>query len=201
MRTYRQFQTHTLYMLLVIIMACGMMVGCASRKKSTEADLQQPPIQAPPTMIELDNSRLSNALTEGDIPEESRDQLPWLPKRPPQGMQFRSTPELQTVYFEFDKFSLTSQARNTLDSNAAWLENHPEVSVQLAGHCDERGTEEYNQVLGENRAISVKKYLVTLGIDSDRLFTISYGETIPADPDHNEDAWAKNRRVEFKISN
>lgn len=163
--------------------------------------MQQPPMQTQPTMIELDNSRLSNALREGDIPEENRDQLSWLPKRPPQGMQFTSTSELQAVYFEFDKFSLTSQARNILNSNAAWLKDHPEISVQLAGHCDERGTEEYNQVLGENRAISVKKYLVTLGIDSDRVFTISYGETMPANPGHTEEAWAQNRRVEFKVSN
>lgn len=188
-------------MFVVILMVVGMMAGCASRKPSPQADMQQPPIQAPPTMIELDNSRLSDALREGDIPEESRDQLSWLPKRPPQGMQFSLTPELQTVYFEFDKFSLTSQARNTLNNNAAWLKNHPDVMVQLAGHCDERGTEEYNQALGENRAIAVKKYLVTLGIDSDRLFTISYGETMPADPGHSEEAWARNRRVELKISN
>ncbi len=100
--------------------------------------------------------------------------------------------------FWFDKFSLTSQARETLNSNAAWLKNHPDVFAQLEGHCDERGTQEYNQALGENRAIAVKKYLVTLGIDSERLFTISYGETMPADPGHNESAWAKNRRVEFK---
>lgn len=187
-------------MMLVIIIVFGMIAGCASKKKSTQADMKLPPIQTEPTVIELDNSRLSDALSEGDIPEESRDALSWLPNRPPRGMQFESTSELQTVHFEFDKFSLTAQAREILNSNAAWLKNYPDVFVQLEGHCDERGTQEYNQALGENRAISVKKYLVTLGIDSERLFTISYGETMPADPGHTEDAWAENRRVEFKIS-
>lgn len=187
-------------MLMLMIIALGMIAGCASRKKPTQAEMKLPPIQTEPTMIELDSSRLSDALHEGDIAEEGRDALSWLPNRPPSGMRFESTSELQTAYFEFDKFSLTSQARAVLNNNAAWLKNHPEVFVQLEGHCDERGTQEYNQALGENRAIAVKKYLVTLGIDAERLFTISYGETMPADPGHNEDAWAKNRRVEFKIS-
>ena len=200
MKTYCSFQKQTLFMLLVMSIALAMITGCASQKKSTQADMKLPPIQTEPTVIELDNSNLSDALNEGDIPEENRDALSWLPNRPPQGMQFASTSELQTIYFEFDKFSLTSQAREVLNTNAAWLKNHPDVLVQLQGHCDERGTQEYNQALGENRAISVKKYLVTLGIDSERLFTISYGETMPADPNHTEDAWAKNRRAEFTIS-
>jgi peptidoglycan-associated lipoprotein len=175
--------------------------GCA-QKKSTQAEIvpPMPSIRTEPTVIELsDQSKLADALKEGDIPEEDRGSLPWLPKRPPVGMQFENAPELMTIYFEFDKYSLTAQARKTLDENAVWLKNHPEVSVRIEGHCDERGTLEYNQVLGENRAISTKKYLVALGIDPDRLYTISYGETMPVDPGHNEEAWAKNRRAEFKI--
>jgi len=158
-------------------------------------------VQTEPTVIELsDESKLADALKEGDIPEEDRGNLPWLPKRPPLGTRFEETAELQTVYFEFDKYSLTSQTRNVLASNAEWLRNHPDVAVQIEGHCDERGTLEYNQVLGENRAISTKKYLVTLGIDPDRLYTISYGETMATDSRHNEEAWAKNRRAQFKIA-
>lgn len=200
MKTYSQFQKHAFFIMLVLMIVLSLITGCASRKKPIQAEMKLPSVQTEPTMIELDNSKLSDALSEGDIPEENRDALSWLPNRPPHGTQFESTSELQTVYFEFDKFSLTSQARELLNSNAAWLKNHPDVLIQMEGHCDERGTQEYNQALGENRAISVKKYLVTLGIDSERLFTISYGETMPADPGHDEDAWAQNRRVEFKIS-
>jgi peptidoglycan-associated lipoprotein len=152
-----------------------------------------------PTVIDLADSRLEDALREGDIPAENRDDLPWLPKRPPLGMQFSETGDLRTVYFEFDKYSLTTQAREALQGNAEWLKQHSDVSVQIEGHCDERGTLEYNQVLGENRAVSTKKYLISLGVNPDRLYTISYGETQPADSGHDEDAWAKNRRAVFKI--
>jgi peptidoglycan-associated lipoprotein len=151
-------------------------------------------------VIKLPDSPLQDLLKEGDIAEENRDDLPWLPKRPPLGMQFEETRDLQIIYFEFDKYSLTDQARDTLHRNAEWLKQNPNVSVQIEGHCDERGTLEYNQVLGENRAVSTKKYLVSLGIDPDRLYTISYGETQPADSGHSEDAWAKNRRAVFKVA-
>ncbi len=201
MKTLRK-QRNVVVVLCIVM--CGMMLaaGC-SRKQETQADMM-PPVPSAQTeadVIELsDESRLSDVLQEGDIPEEDRSSLSWLPNRPPQGMQFEHTTELQTVYFEFDKYSLTAEARNILNANAAWLREHPNVSVQLEGHCDERGTLEYNQVLGENRAMSVKKYLVSLGIVPARLYTISYGETMPAAPGHNEEAWAQNRRAEFKIA-
>jgi len=104
---------------------------------------------------------------------------------------------LQMVHFDFDSAVLTDVARRILDKNIAWLKAHPNVRVQIEGHCDERGTEEYNLHLGERRAESVKRYLVQNGIDPSRLFTISYGEERPIDPRHNESAWAKNRRVQF----
>lgn len=190
-----------LYLAWVLaLMASMVMGGCSSQQKKIQAS-PMPSIQTEPKTIELaDESKLANALKEGDIPEEDRGKLPWLPKRPPIGMQFEETAELQTVYFEFDKYSLTAQTKEVLNRNAEWLKNQAEVSVQLEGHCDERGTLEYNQTLGENRAMNAKKYLVSLGIQPDRLYTISYGKTMPADPGHTEDAWAKNRRVQFKIA-
>ncbi len=106
---------------------------------------------------------------------------------------------LSKVYFAFDDFSLDEKARTTLAQDAAWLINHPDREVIIEGHCDERGTEEYNLALGERRAKSVKRYLVILGVNESQLSTISFGEERPADPGHNEEAWAKNRRVEFVI--
>ena len=189
----------SILVVMVIVVLGG--VGCSSQPKTVQSAPQIPSVQtAPPQNIELaDESKLANAMKEGDIPEEDRNKLPWLPKRPPLGMQFAETSELQTVYFEFDKYSLTSQTKEALNRNAEWLKNHADVSVQIEGHCDERGTLEYNQVLGENRAMSTKKYLVSLGIVPDRLYTISYGKAKPVDPGHTEEAWAKNRRAEFKI--
>ncbi len=197
MERYRKTQKSFMFGLTVIL-ALAFIAGCSS-KKPTQSEMAPPIVQSEPTVIELDNSRVNDVLRDGDIAEEDRGDLPWLPKRPPSGMQFEATAALQTVYFEFDKYSLTGATRSTLKANAEWLRNNPEVLVRIEGHCDERGTLEYNQVLGENRVISAKKYLVSLGIDPNRLYTISYGESMPANPGHNEEAWAKNRRAEFKI--
>lgn len=104
---------------------------------------------------------------------------------------------LKTVYFDFDSAALRPDAIATLKENAEKIKHVPGVIIQLAGHCDERGTQEYNLALGERRALAVRNYLIQLGVSGDRLVTISYGEEFPADPGHNEAAWAKNRRVEF----
>jgi peptidoglycan-associated lipoprotein len=107
--------------------------------------------------------------------------------------------ENQKIYFDFDKSELKPEARAVLRKKADWLLKHPEYSVRIEGHCDERGTNEYNLALGQRRADSAKKFLVALGVDESRISTISYGEERPADPRHNEEAWAKNRRDEFKL--
>ncbi|MDZ7833889.1 MAG: peptidoglycan-associated lipoprotein Pal [Desulfobacterales bacterium] len=103
------------------------------------------------------------------------------------------------VYFGFDDASLTKKAREILSEKADWLRENRGVEVTIEGHCDERGTKEYNMALGQRRAQSIKNYLVNAGIDESRLETISYGEERPVDSRHNEMAWAKNRRGVFKI--
>ncbi len=107
---------------------------------------------------------------------------------------------LDRVYFEFDKATLTPEAKRTIEKNAEILKAHPEVTVVIEGHCDERGSTEYNLALGERRAESIKNYLVQLGISPDRLSTLSYGEERPLVEGHNEAAWAKNRRGEFVVN-
>lgn len=105
--------------------------------------------------------------------------------------------DLKTVYFAYDSFRLSGEARATLKANAQWLKENPSSSVQVEGHCDERGTTEYNLALGERRANAAKDYLQRLGIDGGRLSVISYGEERPSDPGHDEAAWARNRRASF----
>jgi len=107
--------------------------------------------------------------------------------------------EAENIYFEFDSSALLTAAQQTLKRKAEYLRENPQLRVTIEGHCDERGTNEYNLALGDRRSNSAKSFLVDLGIGPGRLTTISYGEERPLDPRHNEEAWAKNRRCEFVI--
>lgn len=103
----------------------------------------------------------------------------------------------QPIYFDFDRSELKPEAREELTRKAEVLRTYPEISVRIEGHCDERGTVEYNLALGERRAEAARQYLIDLGIDPDRMTTVSYGEERPAVEASNEAAWAQNRRDEF----
>ncbi len=106
----------------------------------------------------------------------------------------------EDIYFEFDKSTLTPIAQDNLLRKAEWLRENPDATVTIEGHCDERGTNEYNLALGDRRAESAKAFLTDLGIDSTRLTTISYGEERPVDPRSVEEAWEKNRRAHFVVN-
>jgi peptidoglycan-associated lipoprotein len=107
---------------------------------------------------------------------------------------------LDRVFFDFDSFVLTQTARDTLSKNAEYLiKKQPNSRVLIEGHCDERGSDEYNLALGEKRARATRDYLVTLGVTANRLSVISYGEEKPLEQGQSEEAWAKNRRAEFLI--
>lgn len=115
------------------------------------------------------------------------------------GAGANASEELQTVYFDFDSYRISSSGREAVSSNAKWLKSNSNATVQIEGHCDERGTTEYNLALGDRRANAVRDALVKAGVARNRLSTISYGEERPADPGHDEAAWAKNRRGQFVI--
>ena len=106
----------------------------------------------------------------------------------------------EDIFFEFDSAVLLAEAQGILKKKAEWLINNSDVTATIEGHCDERGTNEYNLALGERRAESAKTFLMDLGIAGSRLNSISYGEERPVDPGHNEEAWAKNRRGRFTIN-
>ena len=106
---------------------------------------------------------------------------------------------LENIYFEFDKSTLTGAAKSTLRGNAEIIKSHPNLKVRIEGHCDERGTEEYNLALGERRASSAYRYLKALGVSGDQISIISYGESRPVDTGQGESAWSKNRRGHFAI--
>ncbi len=105
----------------------------------------------------------------------------------------------ENIHFDFDKSRLLNEAKQLLRRKARWLKENSGVTVVIQGHCDERGTSEYNMALGDRRARSAKSYLVDLGIGRHRLTTISYGEERPLDAGHDQEAWAKNRRAQFVL--
>ena len=119
----------------------------------------------------------------------------------PEGLPIADTSgPLKDINFAFDKYDLSATSKDILAKNADWLKANPKSTVQVEGHCDERGTEQYNLALGWKRANAGANYLKTLGIAASRIGTISYGANVPLDPAHNEEAWAKNRRDHFKVT-
>ena len=156
---------------LAIVLALA--TGCSSRKKVTTAQVEPPP---PP-------------------PVEQQAETPPPPPAP------EPTPEprisLQDAFFDFDDFSLRSDAKSALDNNARYLEKSAGASIIIEGHCDERGSVEYNLALGEKRARSAKDYLVSYGISGSRITTISFGKERPFSQGHDESAWSQNRRAHF----
>jgi len=104
---------------------------------------------------------------------------------------------LRPIYFDFDKSFIRDDAKDVIKANAAWLKAHPKVKIRIEGNCDERGTKEYNQALGQRRAASAKKYLADMGISSNRISLISYGKEKPVCTDSTESCWQKNRKDDF----
>ena len=109
----------------------------------------------------------------------------------------RTSAPMHPIYFDFDRFNIRDDMKPIMEENALFLLDHPEAMVEIQGNCDERGTNEYNLALGERRAKGARAYLVNLGVNPDRIGTVSFGEERPLDPGQNDDAWAKNRRDDF----
>lgn len=152
------------------------------------------------------DSQVRPTPTQAVVPEYIPAPEPpsWDPHQPrqPRGIDIlvsESKGILQDVHFSYDRFDLNSDSKRQLVQIAEWLTQNSDVRITIEGHCDERGSNEYNLALGERRANSCESYLVALGIDSSRLSGISYGEERPIDSGHNEFAWSKNRRCHFKL--
>ena len=107
---------------------------------------------------------------------------------------------LKPLFFELDRADVSPEGQQILQANAAIMKKYPAWQITVEGHCDERGTAEYNLALGERRALAAKNYLVSLGIPADKIRVVSYGKEFPFDPGHDEGAWSKNRRAHFVIT-
>jgi peptidoglycan-associated lipoprotein len=182
--------------LLIAIVSAIDAVGCGGKKppvarpappppSSTTNTASRPP--APPEPVGEPTVVPPEPIRDDAISAASLDDL-------------NKNSPLKPVFFELDSSELNSAGQKALDENAALLKKYPSWTVTVEGHCDERGTAEYNLALGERRAITARAYLVSLGIPADRLRTVSYGKEFPFDPGNDESAFAKNRRAHFVIT-
>jgi peptidoglycan-associated lipoprotein len=115
-------------------------------------------------------------------------------------LPYHSSDSLKDIHFAFDRYELDDQSRAVLRENASYLKSHPEARIEIQGHCDERGTNNYNVALGQRRAHSTKSYLAAQGIDDSRIHIVSYGEEKPFCFDSNENCWWQNRRAHFLVA-
>jgi len=174
--------------LLLVIPGLLFTVSCAKKTVRTDSAVSSASSGEAVDQAKLDEEARQRAIKEAELAAEQRRMM--LAKQ-----QFQN----EDVYFEFDSSALLPEAQEVLKRKAAWLRANPGTSVIVEGHCDERGTNEYNLALGDRRAESAKSFLADLGISGYRLTTVSYGEERPVDPGQNEESWAKNRRAHFVI--
>ena len=172
--------------LLILLISLVAIAGC---KKPVETTPEPPPvIETPEPVVTPEPKEVKEFVPEPKAPEPTRSELV-------DGWNLDGV--LATIYFAYDSAELSETARRTLSANALWLKNNAAANLVIQGHCDERGTIEYNLALGERRASSVRDYLDTLGVARNRVRVITYGEEKPVDPGHSESAWSKNRRGAF----
>ena len=171
-------------------------IGCGGSKETVK-DVGEIPAAAEKVVVPE---------TKVDKPEEVKKPEAPVRRQPEREETRRAEPvpvkrelNLKTIYFDFDRFEIRPDAKRTLLENARLLQEISDAAILVEGHCDERGTLEYNLALGEKRAQSAKNFLIIYGIASSRISTISYGEEKPADYAHNERAWARNRRCAFVL--
>ncbi len=179
--------------LLLIIPGLLFTASCAKKtvksdSSATAAEQQQQAEAA--AAQERDRDQQAAAEAAAQMAEETAQR---------DAMMLQNMFESESIYFEFDSAALSPVAQGTLSGKADFLRDNQGTQVIIEGHCDERGTPEYNLALGDRRAESAKSFLINMGVDSSRFTTVSYGEESPVDTGHDEEAWAKNRRAKFLV--
>jgi peptidoglycan-associated lipoprotein len=185
--------------LAAVVVAVAVLAAACGAKKPPVAKPTPPPPSGgvtttpppPPTPPEpvLDRTVIPPEPVTAESDLSSRD-LAGLNKESP----------FQPVFFDYDSAEISAAGQTALNTNAELLKRYGTWKISIEGHCDERGTAEYNLALGERRALAARNYLVSLGIPADRIQTVSYGKEFPFDPAHSEDAWALNRRAQFVVT-
>jgi peptidoglycan-associated lipoprotein len=183
---------------IISLMVCFMfifMTGCAKKtvvKEEAVATKEQAP---------ADKGALKDQASKPGLSDKDKSLTDMASKEQAAGEGMAKEKDaLADIYFDFDKYNLKPESRVVLKGNAEWLAKNKDYKLVIEGHCDERGTTEYNLALGERRAAEAMKYMVELGVVAKRMKTMSYGNEMPLDPGHNEEAWAKNRRDHFVVT-
>lgn len=189
-----RYKNWAFFILLLVIFVAFLAPGCAKKEIRSE-----PVVSEDETRRRAEEeARRREMEKQAGVREESLKEE-GLKEEEEKARFERDIFENEDILFEFDSAKLSDEAQKILRRKAEWLRNNPRARVAIEGHCDERGTNEYNLALGDRRAFSAKSFLTDLGVDESRLTTISYGEERPLDPRSAEDAWAKNRRAHFVI--
>ena len=176
-----------------------VLAGCAKRPATTQASAPAP--TAPPAVAAAPSTPAPAPAPVAAAPSRPATAAPSAPATTarPSPKEFMAIADLKDVFFDFDKYDIRPGDAKTLDGNASWLKSNPNQLLLIEGHCDERGTNEYNLALGERRAKSTMNYLVSQGVQASRVTIISYGEERPTCTDKNEACWSKNRRSHFLV--
>ena len=177
----------------ILVIGTALVVGCAKRPATTAASAPAPTGTAATT-----GATGGGTSTPMTPPATTAPATP-APTARPSPKEFVAVADLKPIYFDFDKYDIRPGDAKVLDANAQWLKSHGDQLVLIEGHCDERGTNEYNLALGERRAKSTMNYLVSQGVQASRVTIISYGEERPVCTQHNEECWSKNRRGQFLV--
>ena len=179
--------------------ACySLLIGLAMLNQSCAPSTTSQPISSlPPPPPAVANSRATGEGPRGATKESATGGSSLANLQEGKAPVTPASSPLKDVFFEFDRYDLSADARSVLRANADWLKGNPSVRVEIEGHCDERGTNEYNLALGAKRAQAAREFLATLGVAAERLSTISYGEEIPVCKEANEACWKQNRRARF----
>lgn len=186
-------------MVISLLTVVALLAGCAKQPAMTQASAPPPTAAAAPTAPAPTPTPAPVAPTAPPAALAPPTTAPAAPTTPPAPKEFVSVPELKDIHFDFDKYDIRASDAKVLDANAAWLKSKPDLLVLIEGHCDERGTNEYNLALGERRAKAAMNYLVSQGVQANRITIISYGEERPVCTEHTESCWAKNRRDHFLV--
>ena len=190
------------HLTIMLLLVLGVVAaGCAKRPATTSVAAPPPSAPAPAAPPATPAPAPSTPAAAAPVPStpSTPAPAPAATTARPAPAEFASIPELKDIHFDFDKYDIHPDAARTLDANAAWLKSNGNQLLLIEGHCDERGTNEYNLALGERRAKSAMNYLVSQGVQASRITIISYGEERPLCTEHTETCWAQNRRDHFLV--